>query len=93
MRNLSQNQLKIFKGAGWLLGISLSIVAALVVFKLSDSFAAAISAAFPIGFFSGIRLEQKFQREIEPTDPKKTKIMIRLILFGFLLFVALYFII
>jgi hypothetical protein len=93
MKNLSQNKWRIFKGAGLLLGILLSIVAALAVFTLSDSFAAAISSAFPIGVFSGISLEQKFQRKNEQTDPKKTKMMIHLILFGFIIFVALYFII
>ena len=90
MKNLSQNQSKFFKGMGWLLGISISIVGALVVFTLSDSFAAAISAALPIGIFSGISLEQKFQSEIEQIGSKKTKMMISSLLFGFITFVGLY---
>ena len=89
MKNLSQNQSKIFKGAGWLLGISLAIVGALVVFSLSDSFTVAISAALPIGVFSGISLEQKFQSEIEQIGSKKTKMMISSLLFGFIIFVAI----
>jgi hypothetical protein len=90
MENLSHNQSKIFRGAGWLLGISLSIVGALVVFTLSGSFAAAISAALPIGIFAGISLEQKFQREKEQTDNKQTKIMIGSLLFGLFIFLAIY---
>lgn len=90
MENLNNNQWKIFKGAGWLLGISLSIVGALVVFTLSDSFAAAISAALPIGVFAGISLEQKFQRENMQVETKKTKMMISSLLFGFIGFVAIY---
>jgi dipeptide/tripeptide permease len=90
MENLINNQWKIFKGAGWLLGISLSIVSALVVFTLSDSFAAAISAALPIGVFAGISLEQKFQKENMQVDNKKTKMMISSLLFGFIIFFAIY---
>jgi len=90
MKNLSQNQSKIFKGAGWLLGVLLSIVGALVVFTLSNSFAAAISAALPIGVFAGISLEQKLQRENVQVETKKTKMMISSLLFGFIIFVAIY---
>ena len=90
MENSSQNQSKIIKGAGWLLGILLSVVGALVVFTLSDSFAAAISAALPIGVFAGISLEQKFQRENMQVDTNKTKMMISSLLFGFIIFVAIY---
>ncbi|OQY04700.1 MAG: hypothetical protein B6I20_02580 [Bacteroidetes bacterium 4572_117] len=90
MENLSNNQSKIFKGAGWLLGLAISIVGALVVFTLSNNFSASISAAFPIGVFAGISLEQKFQRKIEQIDSKKTKMMISSLLFGFIVFVAIY---
>ena len=90
MENLSQNQSKIIKGGGWLLGILLSVVGALVVFTLSDSFAAAISAALPIGVFAGISLEQKFQRENMQVDTNKTKMMISSLLFGFIIFIAIY---
>lgn len=90
MENLSPNQPNFFKGAGWLLGISLSVVGALVVFTLSDSFVAAISAALPIGIFTGIGLEQKFQKENRQVDTKKTNMMIRALLLGFIIFVAIY---
>ncbi|OZV68009.1 hypothetical protein [Winogradskyella aurantia] len=90
MENLNNNQWKIFKGAGWLLGALLAIVADLVVFSLSDSIAAAISAALPILFFAGFSLEQKFQRGIEQIDVKKTKLMISSLLIGFVIFVAIY---
>jgi len=90
MKNLSQNKSEIFKGVGWLLGISLAIVGALVVFSLSDSFTVAISAALPIGVFSGISLEQKFQRENKQINTKKTKMMISSILFGFFVFIAIF---
>ena len=90
MENLSHNPSKIIKGVGWLLGILLSVVGALVVFTLSDSFAAAISAALPIGVFAGISLEQKFQRENMQVDTNKTKMMISSLLFGFIIFIAIY---
>jgi uncharacterized integral membrane protein len=90
MENLSNNELRFFKGAGWLLGLAVSIVGALVVFALSDSFAAAISAAIPIGIFSGISLEQKFQREVGQVETKKTKMMISSLLFGIIIFVGFY---
>ena len=90
MKNLSHNQSKIFKGAGWLLGVSLSIVSGLVVFTLSDSFAAALSAALPIGVFAGISIEQKFRRENEQFNTKKTKMMISSLLLGIILFVAIF---
>lgn len=90
MKNLSQKQSKIFKGAGWLLGVSLSIVGSLVVFTLSESFAAAISSALPILFFAGLSLEKKFQGENKQVDTKKTKIMIGTLLFGFFVFIAIF---
>ena len=90
MKNLSQNQSKIFKGAGWLLGALLAIVTDLVVFFLSDSLAAAISAALPVLFFAGLSLEQKFQRENKQVVTKKTKMMTISFLFGFIIFVAIY---
>ena len=90
MENLSNNQMNFFKGAGWLLGIVLSIVGALVVFTLSESIAAAISAALPIGIFAGISIEEKFQRKNEQIDAKKTKMMISSLLFGFIFFIAIY---
>ena len=90
MENLANNELKIFKGAGWLLGLAVAIVGALVVFTLSNNFAAAISAAIPIGVAMGISFEQKFQRKNERTEPKKTKMMISSLLLGFIVFVALF---
>lgn len=90
MKNIGQNQSKNFKGAGWLLGVSLSIIGSLVVFALSESFAAAISAALPILFFAGLSLEKKFQGENKQVDTKKTKIMIGTLLFGFVIFVAMF---
>jgi len=92
MKNSTQNQSNIFKGAGWLLGALLAIVADLVVFSLSDSLAAAISAALPVLFFAGFSLEKKFQGEIKQIDTKKTKIMISSLFFGFIIFIAVYFI-
>ncbi|MFH4966430.1 hypothetical protein V8G69_15620 [Gaetbulibacter sp. M235] len=90
MENLSQNQSKIFKGAGWLLGALLAIVADLAVFSLSDSLAAAVSAALPIQFFAGFSLEKKFQEDNKQVDTKKTKMMISSLLFGFIIFLAIY---
>ena len=90
MEKLSNNQWKVFKGMGWLLAIALSIAGALVVFTLSDSFTAAVSAAIPIGVFAGTSLEQKFQTGIEQSDSKKTKMMVGSLLFGFIIFVAIY---
>ena len=90
MENSSNKQWSIFKGAGWLLGIAVSMVGALVVFTLSDSLAAAMAAALPIGVFAGISMEQAFQGKNKRTDPGKTKIIVRSLLFGLITFMALY---
>lgn len=90
MENLKHKQSKIYKGTGWLLGILLSIVSALVVFSLSGSFIAAISAAIPVGIFAGMSIELKFQEQTKQTDMYKTKIRIISILVGFACFVTVY---
>lgn len=92
MKNLNQNQSKIFKGAGWLLGALLAIIADLVIYSLSDSIAAAISAALPILFFAGFSLEQKFQKGIKQTQAKKTKLMFNSLIIGSVIFIAVYFV-
>jgi hypothetical protein len=88
--NTSENDsFKIFKGAGFLLGFALAVVGAIVVFVLSNSFAAAISAAFPIGIAMGLGLEQSFQRSGK-INPIKTKTMLVSLLAGLFLFFTLY---
>jgi dipeptide/tripeptide permease len=90
MKSSSQNQAKIFKGAGWLLGLIVFIVAALVIVTLSENFVVAIAASLPIGIVSAISFEQKLQSKTTEADTKKTKMMINLILLGFIVFVAIY---
>ena len=63
MKNLSNKELKTFKGAGWLLGLAVAIVGAITVFTLSNNFMAAISAAIPIGVAMGISFEQKTSKK------------------------------
>ena len=91
MENLSNNQWKIFKGAGWLLGALLAIVADLVVFSLSDSIAAAISAALPILFFAGFSLEQKFQRKEAVTKSGTGRFLIVFMVLGMVFFALVLF--
>ncbi len=91
MKNSVHKNLGIFKGAGWLSGFALAIVGAIVVFTLSNNFAAAISAAIPIGVGMGISMEKKFQQKTQSVNPQKTKRMIGLLSLGILIFVALYF--
>ncbi|MCP4977570.1 MAG: hypothetical protein GY931_15565 [Maribacter sp.] len=91
MKNSLNKDLKIFKGAGWLFAFALAIVGAIVVFTLSNNFAAAISGAIPIGVAMGMGLEQKFQQKTEPVNPQKTKRMVGLLSLGILIFVAFYF--
>ena len=90
MENLSNNQLKLFKGAGWLLGLMVFIVVALVIVTLSENFVVAIAAALPIGIVSAIGFEQKLQSKTTEADAKKTRMMINLILLGFIVFVTIY---
>jgi hypothetical protein len=90
MENSSNKPWSIFKGAGLLLGIAVSLVGALVVFTLSDSFAAAMAAALPIGVFTGISMEQAFHGNNKQTDPGKTKIIVRSLVFGLITFMVLY---
>jgi len=91
MKKLSNKELKTFKGAGWILSLAVAIVSAIVVFTLSNNFAAAISAAIPIGVAIGIGLEQRFQRKNELINPKKIKILINFLTIGFIVFVVLFF--
>ena len=85
-------KLKIFKGAGWLLGLAAAISGAIIVFTLSSNFAAAISAALPIGVAMGISLEQKFQGKDEYINPKRIKIMLTFLTLGFIALITLFFV-
>ncbi len=93
MENLSHNQSKIFKGAGWIIGLLVSVVGALVVYYLSRSIPAAISASIPIIAFAGSGIENKLQRENGQIDIKKTKMMIASLLFGTFIFISLFIIV
>jgi uncharacterized membrane protein YccF (DUF307 family) len=93
MENLSHRHSGFFRGAGWLIGLLVSIVCAIVVFTLSGTFSAAISAAIPIFVFAGTSIEKKLQGEINEIDLKKTRLMIASLLFGFLIFIALFIIV
>jgi hypothetical protein len=90
MNNLSQNQSKIFKGAGWLMGALLAIVVDLVIITLTDNIIAAVSGALPVLFFAGFSIEKKFQEEYEQLESKNTKVMIGSFLLGFIIFLAFY---
>lgn len=90
MKTSENNSFKIFKGAGLLLGFALAVVGAIVVFVLSNSFAAAISAALPIGIAMGLGLEQSFQRSGKNINPIKTKTMLVSLLAGLFVFFTLY---
>lgn len=89
---LSNKEFKIFDGAGWLLGFGISIVGGLVVFVLSNNTLAAMSAAIPMGLFAGIGLEQKFQNNLGKRSLKSFKMTIGTLIFGIIVFVALFFI-
>jgi small-conductance mechanosensitive channel len=90
MENLNQKHSVYFRGAGWLLGLMVSIVSALVVFTLSDNFLAAVAAGIPLVIFSGLSLENKLQSLDEPHERSKSKVMIGISVIGFIVFTALY---
>ena len=90
MENSENKNLKLFKGAGWLIGSAIFIVSAIVIFTLSHSFIVALSASVPLFITLGISLEQKFQERNELISPEKTKLLIGLITFGFIFFIAVF---
>ena len=73
MENLNNKEIKIFQGAGWLIGLAVAIAGAIVVFTLSDNFAAAISAAVPIGVASGISLDKNSKEPLINSIREKSK--------------------
>ncbi len=92
MENLSGNGSKTYQGMGWSMGILAGIVGGMVVYILGDSFSAAIAAAVPIGFAMGLGIEQRLIGQNKALDLKRIKLMIHVYLVGFLVFVALYFV-
>ena len=90
METSENNSFKIFRGAGFLIGFALAIVGAIIVFVLSNSFAAAISAALPIGITTGLSLEQGFQGKLKKMNPVKIKTMLVSLSVGLLMFFTLY---
>jgi hypothetical protein len=88
MKNLSENRIRFFKGAGWLIGIAISMISAIVVLILFDSFTIAISSTIPMGVIIGMSLDQKFQDKSEIINPRKNKVTIYLLLSGIIIFLA-----
>ena len=62
MKTSENNSLKIFVGAGHLLGFAIVVITSITVFILSNNFVIALSSSLPIGITMGIALEQKFQK-------------------------------
>lgn len=90
MEEFNNRDLKIFNGAGFLLGLATAIVGGIVIYTLSDNFGAAISGVLPIGAAVGISLEQKFQKKEEVISTKKLVFLLGSFMLGFVVFVALY---
>jgi len=90
MENLNQKQTQFFKGTGWILGLMLSVVSALVVYALSDHFFAAVAAGIPVLLFSGLGIEDRLQSEHMQLESGKTKVLIGASLLGFVVFIAFY---
>lgn len=90
MKTSEIKSLKFFKGAGYLIGFAMALVGAIVVFVLSGNFAAAISAALPIGVGWGLGIERKFQATVEDRNPLNLKPMLVFLSLGLLIFFALY---
>ena len=91
MRHSESESLPIFKGAGYLFGLAIAMVGAMLVYVLSKNFGAAISAAVPIAVAAGIGFERKFQEGKVVIDLRRTKVLIGLLSLGLLLFVILLF--
>lgn len=91
MKNSENQNPKVFKGLGFLLGFAIAIVTAIAVFVLSNNFGVSISASVPIGVTLGIALEQKFQSNKVIVNPKATKVLIGLLSLGVMVFIALFF--
>lgn len=90
MKTSEINNFRINRGTGYLLGFAMAIVEAIVVYELSNSLAAAFSAALPIGILMGISLEQRFQGTTESISPVKIKTMLFSLLVGLFVFFTVY---
>jgi len=90
MENLDQKQSQFFKGTGWLLGLMLSIVCALVVYALSNNFFAAVAAGIPVLLFSGLGIENRLQSKRMQQESGKTKVLIGASLLGFVVYISFY---
>ena len=100
MKTAENQNIKLFKGAGYLLGMGMAAVGGVVVFVLSGNFVAAVAAKIPIGISMGIGLEKRFQGTDPNNRPEvqapyevtlKEANRILMIVIGILVFFSLYF--
>ena len=90
MKTSENNNFKILKGAGFLIGFISTLVVAIAIFILSNNFVVSISASVPIGITLGISLEQKFQEGISINRTKKSQVMMGLLSVGIIVFLAIF---
>lgn len=90
MKNTENNHQKVFKGAGYVISLAITMVAAIIAFIISDNFVVSVLTSVPIGITLGLSLEQKFQGEQKKLNPKMIKGLIGLLFMGMITFIILF---
>ncbi len=83
---------KAFKGAGYIIGAIIGIVAAITAFVFTENIAISIPLFAGLSIPLGISIEQKLQIGTKEKEPHTMKIMITLIAIGVLFFFLIVFI-
>lgn len=89
MKKLKSISPKSFKGAGYLIGATIAIIAAITVFVFTEKIALSIPILAGLSIPLGLSFEQKLQGESNENKPGIRKILLALIALGVLLFVTL----
>lgn len=91
MKNLIQKKIKIFKGAGYLIGFLFGTATAVLFVAITGVEALIGAIAASVSIPAGMVLEQKFQRKEAATKSGTGKFLITFLALGIVLFVLVVF--
>lgn len=86
MKNSENIKTKAFRGAGYIIGAIIGIVAAVTVFVFTENIAVSIPLFAGLSIPLGMSIEKKMQVKAKEEEPHTMKIMITLIAAGVLFF-------
>jgi hypothetical protein len=90
MKNEKSFNSKAFKGAGYIIGAIIGIVAAITSFVFTENIAISIPLFAGLSIPLGMIIEQKFQDPAPEKDPRTNKFLIALLVVGVLLFLSIF---